>query len=267
METTPLRDRVANVWGAVWRPALLLGFVYVFWWFVTAREMVAPYLIPSPGRVWETIADESSLLISMSLGTLYATVVGFLAAAAVGLLTAILIVYSPTMERSIYPIILVAQVIPKIAIAPILVVWFGLGMTPNIILAVLIAFFPVVISGVAGLRSVDPEHLDLAATMGATRLVTFIKVRFPGSLPHLFSGLKVAITLAVVGAIVGEFVGAGEGLGSLLQRASGSLNSGLLFASLLCMGVIGIVLFLVVEVADRLIMPWHASHRTDLVTY
>lgn len=258
---------IADAWSATWRPMILLLLGFGFWWLSAAREWVAPYLVPAPGDVWDMMLAERELLFERSLGTMYATVVGFAAAAAVGLLTAVLIVYSHTMERALYPVILVAQVIPKIAIAPILVVWFGLGMTPNIILAVLIAFFPVVISGVAGLRSVDPEHLDLTATMGASRLKTFIKVRFPASLPHLLSGLKVAITLAVVGAIVGEFVGAGEGLGTLLQQASGSLNAPLLFASLFCMGAIGILLFALVEIADRVIMPWHASHRTDLVTY
>lgn len=262
-----LRHHLLNFWSAVWRPAILLGLLFAIWWFVTSREMVAPYLIPSPERVLDTVIAEWDLLIRRTYGTLSATMLGFIWATAFGLVTAILIVYSTTMEKALYPIILVAQVIPKIAIAPILLVWFGLSLTPNIMLAVLIAFFPIVVSGVAGLRSVDPEHLDLAATMGAGRLVTFIKVRFPASLPHLFSGLKVAVTLAVVGAVVGEFVGAGEGLGSLLLVASGSLNSALLFADLFFMSAIGIVLFILVEVAERLVMPWHSSHRTDLVTY
>jgi NitT/TauT family transport system permease protein len=258
--------RVVELWSSSWRALALLGLLYVVWWFVTAREMVAPYLIPPPGRVADTITAEWDLLLRSSYGTLYTTVLGFFWATGLGLLTAVLIVYSTTMARALYPIILFAQVIPKIAIAPILVVWFGLGYTPSIMLATLIAFFPIVISGVAGLRSIDPEHLDLAATMGAGRLRTFIKVRFPGSLPHLMSGLKVAVTLAVVGAVVGEFVGAGEGLGTLLLVASGSLNSALLFADLIFMSAIGIALFAVVELAERLLMPWHASRRTDLVT-
>lgn len=261
-----LADRLGEAWAAFWRPAILLGLVLAVWFYVTAEEFVAPYLIPPPGDVAAEFANRGDLLFERSMGTLYATFLGFVWAAGLGLFTAILIVYSRTMERTLYPLILVAQVIPKIAIAPILLVWFGLGMTPNIMLAVLIAFFPVVISGVVGLRSVDPEHLDLAATMGASRLKTFIKVRFPASLPHLFSGLKVAITLAVVGAIVGEFVGAGRGLGTLILVASGGLDGSLLFATLLCMGAIGMVLFALVEVAERLLMPWHASRRLDLVT-
>lgn len=259
-------DRLGEMWAAFWRPAILLAVVFCVWLYVTEAELVAPYLIPTPGQVVDVFTMEGDLLLGRSWGTLYATVLGFVWSVGLGLLTAILIVYSRTMERAIYPIILVAQVIPKIAIAPILLVWFGLGQTPNVMLAVLIAFFPVVISGVAGLRSVDPEHLDLAATMGASRLTTFVKVRFPASLPHLFSGFKVAVTLAVVGAIVGEFVGAGRGLGTLLLVASGGLDAALLFATLLCMGAIGIVLFVFVEIAERVLMPWHASRRADLVT-
>ncbi|WP_369824575.1 ABC transporter permease [Cellulosimicrobium sp. CUA-896] len=163
-----------------------------------------------------------------------------------------------------YPLILFAQVIPKIAIAPILVVWFGFGLTPKIVLAVLIAFFPVVVSAVAGLRSTDPELLELSATMGASRWKTFRKIRFPGALPQLMSGLKVAVTLAVVGAVVGEFVGADRGLGYVLLLASGNLDAPLLFADLILMSLIGVVLFLLVELLERLLIPWHASRRGNV---
>jgi NitT/TauT family transport system permease protein len=179
----------------------------------------------------------------------------------VGIAVAVVMIYSSSIEKTMYPLILFAQVIPKIAIAPLLIVWFGLGLTPKIMLAVLIAFFPVVISGVAGLRSTDPELLDLSATMGANSWKTFRKIRFPNALPHLMSGLKVAVTLAVTGAVVGEFVGATEGLGYVLVVANGNLDAPMLFADLLLMSAIGILLFIVVEVAEALLIPWHASRR------
>jgi NitT/TauT family transport system permease protein len=196
--------------------------------------------------------------------TLYETVLGFVLACVIGLVTAVLIAYSRTMDKALYPLVLVAQVIPKIAIAPLLVVWFGTDLRPKVILAVLIAFFPIVISGVAGLRSTDPELLDLSATMGASRWQTFRKIRFPNALPHLMAGLKVAVTLAVVGAVVGEFVGASEGLGYVLLLANGNLDAPLLFADLILMSVIGILLFAVVEVAEALLIPWHASRRSEV---
>jgi ABC-type nitrate/sulfonate/bicarbonate transport system permease component len=256
--------RLTRLAESAWRPALLLAVLLAVWWFVTWQEYVAPYLVPPPGEVWDVLIEQRSDLARHTWVTTYETVLGFVLAALIGVVTAVLIVYSSTLEKAIYPIILFAQVIPKIAIAPILVVWFGFGMAPKVMLAVLIAFFPVVISGVAGLRSTDPELLDLSATMGASRWQTFRKIRFPGALPHLMAGLKVAVTLAVVGAVVGEFVGAKEGLGFILLAASGNLDSALLFADLFLMSAIGIVLFVLVEAAEALLIPWHASRRDGM---
>ncbi|MGW0218064.1 ABC transporter permease [Micromonospora chokoriensis] len=259
-----LGRRAAAFADSLWRPALVLAVLFAAWWFVAAQEYVPNYLVPTPGQVWETMTGQWSELARHTLVTLYETVLGFVLAAALGLATAVAIAYSRTLDKALYPIVLFAQVIPKIAIAPLLVVWFGLGLTPKIILAVLIAFFPVVISGVAGLRSTDPELLDLAATMGAGPWRTFRKIRFPNALPHLMAGLKVAVTLAVVGAVVGEFVGASEGLGYVLLLANGNLDAPLLFADLILMSAIGIVLFVLVEIAEALLIPWHASRRAGV---
>lgn len=151
-------------------------------------------------------------------------------------------------------------------LAPLFVVWLGFGIAPKILIAVLIAFFPVVISMVTGLKAVDPEMLQLSATMGARPWQTFLKIRFPASLPHLFSGLKVAVTLAVTGAVVGEFVGANEGLGYVILQANGNLDTPMLFAGLLVMSLIGVVLFVLVEIAEKLLLPWHASRRDAAAT-
>ncbi|MEU8207019.1 ABC transporter permease [Streptosporangium sp. NPDC049046] len=256
--------RLLRFAGALWRPALLLAAVFAVWWLVAELGLMPNYLLPTPGQVWETMIEDWAFLMRNTYVTLYETVIGFILAGLLGLGTAVLIAYSPTMEKAIYPIVLFAQVIPKIAIAPLLVVWFGVGLTPKIVLAVLIAFFPVVISGVAGLRSTDPELIDLSATMGAGRWKTFRKIQFPNALPHLMAGLKVAVTLAVVGAVVGEFVGADEGLGYVLLLANGNLDAPLLFADLFLMSLIGIVLFVIVEVAEALLIPWHASRRTGV---
>jgi len=257
-----LGGRLLRFGEALWRPALVLAVIVFFWWLAAEREWVAPYLVPRPAAVWDKILSEWGSLMHHSYVTLYETVIGFALATVLGVVTAVLIAYSRTMDKALYPIVLFAQVIPKIAIAPLLVVWFGNGLAPKIILAVLIAFFPVVVSGVAGLRSTDPELLELSATMGASRWKTFRKIRFPNALPHLMAGEKVAVTLAVVGAVVGEFVGASEGLGYVLLLANGNLDAALLFAALILMSLIGIVLFVVVEVAEALLIPWHASRRS-----
>jgi NitT/TauT family transport system permease protein len=253
--------RLIRFLTALWRPTLLLAALFAVWWLVAARGYVPRYLVPTPREVWETVTDQWRMLAHHSLVTLAETVLGFAVAIVLGLGTAVAIAYSRTFDKALYPIILFAQVIPKIAIAPLLVVWFGVGLAPKIILAVLISFFPIVISGVVGLRSTDPELLDLSATMGAGRWRTFRKIRFPNALPHLMAGIKVAVTLAVVGAVVGEFVGASEGLGHVLQLANGNLEAPLLFADLILMSLLGIALFVLVEVAEALLIPWHPSRR------
>ncbi|MEH3141334.1 MAG: ABC transporter permease [Mycobacterium kyogaense] len=198
--------------------------------------------------------------------TTWETVVGFAIATVVGVFVAVVMVYSSNIEKTVYPLILFAQVIPKIAIAPLFIVWLGFGTSPKILVAVLMAFFPIVISGLAGLRSVDPEILELTSTMGASKLKTFAKIRFPAALPQLMSGLKVAATLAVTGAVVGEFVGSNEGLGYVILQANGNVDTAMLFAALVIMSALGIALFAIIEIAEKLLIPWHSSRRINSST-
>ena len=194
----------------------------------TEAELVAPYILPSPGDTWAAAQQNAAYLAQHTWVTTWETVIGFVIAAVVGVFFAVMMIYSSSFEKTVYPLILFAQVIPKIAIAPLFIVWLGFGPSPKILVAVLMAFFPIVISGLAGLRSVDPEILELTSTMGASKFRTFMKIRFPASLPQLMSGLKVAATLAVTGAVVGEFVGANEGLGYVIlagQRKPGHRNA------------------------------------------
>jgi NitT/TauT family transport system permease protein len=245
-----------------WRPFALVVVLIAAWWAVTEAELVAPYILPSPAETWRTAQDNMAYLAQNTWVTTWETVLGFLIAAVVGELVAVVMVYSSGLEKTMYPLILFAQVIPKIAVAPLFIVWLGFGPTPKILVAVLMAFFPIVISGLAGLRSVDPEILELTSTMGASRFKTFLKIRFPASLPQLMSGLKVAATLAVTGAVVGEFVGANEGLGYVILQANGNVDTAMLFAALIIMCAIGIVLFAIIEIAEKLLIPWHSSRRT-----
>ncbi|MCF3123943.1 MULTISPECIES: ABC transporter permease [Streptomyces] len=261
-----LRRRAAEAAERSWRPLALLVVCFGAWWAIAATEMVEAYLVPSPGATLDVVLDKPDYLWQHSWVTTYETLLGFAIAVAVGIASAVLMVASTTVEKTLYPILLFAQVVPKIAIAPLFVVWLGFGIGPKILIAVLIAFFPVVISMVTGLKAVDPEMLQLSATMGARPWQTFLKIRFPASLPHLFSGLKVAVTLAVTGAVVGEFVGANEGLGYVILQANGNLDTPMLFAGLLVMSLIGVVLFVLVEIAEKLLLPWHASRRDTAAT-
>ncbi|AQA02989.1 ABC transporter permease [Mycobacterium sp. MS1601] len=247
--------------SALWRPVALVVALMLAWWAVTEAGMVAPYILPSPIDTWRTMQDNAGYLASNTWVTAWETIVGFVIAALVGVFVAVIMVYSSNLEKTVYPLILFAQVIPKIAIAPLFIVWLGFGTSPKILVAVLMAFFPIVISGLAGLRSVDPEILELTSTMGASRLKTFMKIRFPASLPQLMSGLKVAATLAVTGAVVGEFVGANAGLGYVILQANGNVDTAMLFAALIIMSGLGIVLFAVIEIAEKMLIPWHSSRR------
>jgi NitT/TauT family transport system permease protein len=249
-----------------WRPVVVLVAILVAWSAVTAANVVKPYLVPSPGKTLDVILAQTGYFAHNTWITTYETLLGFAIAIVIGVLSAVVMVYSSTIEKSLYPLLLFAQVIPKIAIAPLFVVWLGFGLTPKIVVAVLMAFFPIVISTVTGLKSIDPEMLQLSATMGAGAGQTFWKIRFPASLPHLFSGLKVAATMAVTGAVVGEFVGANEGLGYVILQANGNLDTPMLFAGLLIMSLLGVVLFVIVELLEYFLLPWHASRRTDAAT-
>jgi NitT/TauT family transport system permease protein len=242
-------------------PTIFLVIAFIAWWVVTEAGWVAAYILPSPADTLAAFTDNVAYLWHHTAVTTIETVVGFVISVVVGVLVAIVMVYSRTLERTFYPLILFAQVIPKIAIAPLFIVWMGFGPEPKILVAVLMAFFPIVISGISGLRTIDPEILELTSTMGASRLKTFMKVRFPAALPELLSGMKVAATLAVTGAVVGEFVGANEGLGYVILQANGNVDTAMLFAALFIMSILGILLFAIIIIAERLLVPWHSSRR------
>jgi NitT/TauT family transport system permease protein len=217
---------------------------------------VQTFLVPKPSAVAESFRNNSEILWTNSLVTLKEVLLGFAVAAAGGLALAVLIVYVPLLKRILYPVIVASQTIPKIAIAPLLIVWFGFGLAPKIIVVFLIAFFPVVIASTVGLRSVDENMLHLVRSMGASGFQAFYKVRLVHAVPSIFSGLKIAITLSVVGAIVGEFVGADAGLGYLLLIANGQLDTPLMFAAVVVLSVMGIVLFAVISAIEQ-ITPGH----------
>lgn len=256
-------SKVATRFQDVWPPLAFAVAVVVLWWAVTAVRLVPPFLIPSPGDTWDAFAKHPAYFAEHTLTTTIETLLGFVIAVVVGELVAIAMVYSRPLERTIHPVVLFAQVIPKIAVAPLFVVWLGFGLAPKVVIAVLMAFFPVVISGLAGLKTVDREMLELAATMGAGRWKVFRKIRFPASLPQLFSGLKVAATLAVTGAVVGEFVGANSGLGYVILQANGNIDTATLFVALIIMSLLGVILFGVMEFIERLVIPWHSSFRNS----
>lgn len=247
-----------NTLGRALKPVLFLVVLVALWDVVVRVAHIPPYLIPKPGDVIATLIHDEPALLLAAGPTLQATIYGFIVSVAFGIPVAMLIVVSRQAEDFVYPLLVFSQSVPKVAIAPLFVVWFGFGLFPRIITAFLLAFFPVVVSAVQGFKAVEPEMLDLVRAMEANRLQVFRMVSLPHALPSIFAGLKVSITLAVVGAVVGEFVGANSGLGVVLQRSIGNFELPTMFAALALLALIGVVLFWLVELAERLAIPWHA---------
>ncbi|RAI42142.1 ABC transporter permease [Rhodoplanes roseus] len=252
--------------GAPWlKPLIFLVLLIVLWDFTIRIFHIPPYQVPAPVDVMVTLWQEWPRLLSEAVPTTIATVYGFLLSAAFGIPVAMLIASSRTVESYVYPLLVFSQSIPKVAIAPLFVVWFGFGMLPKVLAAFLLGFFPVVVSAVQGFKSVEPELLDLARSMEASRLQIFRMVSLPYAMPAIFSGLKVSITLAVVGAVVGEFVGSNSGIGYVLQRSIGNFELPTMFAALVVLAMIGVILFWILDLIERLVIPWHASQRQDLL--
>jgi NitT/TauT family transport system permease protein len=247
------------------RPVLFLVLMIVLWDLTIRVFHIPPYQIPAPKDVLATLWNDGPELLAQSVPTTLATVYGFLLSAVLGILCAMLIAGSRTVESYVYPLLVFSQSVPKIAIAPLFVVWFGFGMFPKVLSAVMLGFFPVVVSAVQGFKSVEPDMVDLARGMEANRMQMFRMISLPHAMPAIFSGLKVSITLAVVGAVVGEFVGSNSGLGFVLQRSIGNFELPTMFAALVLLALIGVILFWIVDVIERLVIPWHASQRADMV--
>jgi NitT/TauT family transport system permease protein len=253
-----------RAWAA---PLATLSLAIVAWQLVVMGLRLPEYLLPAPTHIAASMASEWRYLLTHTLVTLYEILLGFAMAVGVGVPLAMLIVYSPLVERSLYPLLVASQAVPKIAVAPLLIFWAGLGLFPKVLVAFAISFFPIIIDTVVGLRTVEPEMLYLARSMGAGERKIFVKIRFPSALPNVFAGLKVAVTLAVVGAIVGEFIQADRGLGYALQQATSVLNTRLAFATIFILAVVGMALFALVEAVERRLTPWSAARRVETAAH
>jgi len=246
------------------RPFWLIIVLIIGWDLCIRLFKIPQYLIPTPWQVVQQLFKEWPMLWREALPTLYATLGGFVLSALVGVPIAMWIAYSRLVESFVYPLLVFSQSVPKVAIAPLFVVWFGFGVIPKVIAAFLLGFFPVIVATVQGFKSIESDVIDLARSMGASPLKVFIKFRLPQAMPAIFSGLKVSVTLAVVGAVVGEFVGSNSGLGYVLQKANGTFDLPLMFAALVILSMIGVLLFLALELIERWVLPWHASQRHDM---
>ena len=250
------RERRARVSGVISPIAVVIALIAL--WEAGTRLFAVPvFLLPPPSAVALSMQANAPLLISNGWVTTIEIVLGFALSILVGIPLALAIFLWPPFSRSVLPLLVSSQAMPKVAIAPLLLVWFGFGLLPKVLIAFLIAFFPIVINTAVGLAAIEPEKIYLARSMGFGPVATFFKIRLPNALPAIFGGLKISITLAVVGAVVGEFVGGDAGLGYLLMVANGSMDTQLLFAGIVALTVLGVAMYLLVELAERLAIPRH----------
>lgn len=247
--------------GNILLPGVGLVGILAVWWFITAAFGIDKFLVPSPKDVVDAFAQNPEYILQQTWVTLLETIEGFLLAIAIGVPIAMAIAGSRLLERTVYPLLLAINAVPKVAIAPILVIWMGFGQAPKIVMVVLLCFFPIVLSTASGLRSTPSELVELAQSLDAGPLKTFVKFRFPFALAQIFVGLKTAISLAVIGAVIAEFVGADAGLGFLIVQSGASANTPLAFASMALLALISIVLFYGLVALEKKALPWAEENR------
>ncbi|NYF98051.1 ABC transporter permease [Janibacter cremeus] len=255
-------SRLVETLRASWPAIALIVIIVAAWQAISAAGLVETYVLPSPWSIVHEMVADFDLYWRASLPTLTAILLGFAISVLIALPIAIGMVYSPLLQRAIYPLLVLSQVVPKVALAPLFIIWFGFGTPPKIFMVVLIAFFPLVVDAVVGFQAARPESLMLVRSMGASRWQAFWKVRFPWALPSIFAGAKVAITLAVVGAVVAEFVGADQGLGVVITQARGNLDTVAVFAGIGFLSIIGLILFACVSIIERVLVRGSRSGRS-----
>jgi len=257
----PCIGRLRRLTGS-WLPAALIVLVLLGIWEGYVRLWAVPkWLLPAPSVIIMTLVVSRELLLDHTLVTLLEVVVGFGLSLLSGVLLACGIAASRTLERALYPFVIASQMVPIIVIAPLLLIWVGYGLTPKIIVVALTAFFPIVVNMVDGLKSVDPDAVNLLRTMGASHWQIFVKVQVPTSLPFLFSGLRVAMAVSVIGAVIGEWVGSSQGLGYLMIRSKPQFLTERVFAAIVILSVMGLALFVLVGVIEQLAIPWWHNER------
>jgi NitT/TauT family transport system permease protein len=233
--------------------------VWEIWVRVTGTKVV---ILPPPSLIFATIYRQWDYLLGHTWPTTFSVAVGFLVAAASGFVIAVGIAYSRWLSQLVYPFLIVAQVLPKIAFAPLFLIWFGFGLAPKLVIAALIAFFPIVVNTARGLESVEPELIQYMRSLGASWTDIFLKISLPWAMPYVLASFKISITLAVVGVVVGEFVASDSGLGYVIEYANIELNTPLMFAGIFVLSAVGVLFFLAIVLLESLLMSWNADTGT-----
>ncbi len=268
--TAPTQRRITSrsVWIRVRRilgGVLFVGFLVGVWQLVVSLGHMKSYLLPGPAGVWNAFVDNITFLWKACVVTLVEAMAGFGISIVVGVAIAVVIVYSAFLRRMILPSLVALNATPKVAVAPILILWLGLGTNSKIGMSFLLSFFPIVINAARGLADVDPDLLDYFRLIRANPLQTFVKVRLPNSLPAMFDGFKIALPIAIVGAVIGEFVASTGGIGYQIIIAYSTLNTELVFAAVIFIAVVSTVLFELLVALEHVLLRWRPSEQRQAV--
>lgn len=242
-------------------PTAISIVLLLVWHFSVKLFQVPEAILPTPWVIITRLFELWDLLLTHSWPTIYQCVIGFALSVVFGVGLGILIALSQRFHESVYPLIVAFQVVPKVALAPLFIVWFGLGTTSRVLLAFVIAFFPMIVNTYVGIRSTDPVMVRMARSFSASRWTIFFKIELPTALPFIFAGLKIGMTFAVIGIIVAEFVTAQQGLGYLMMFAEGNMDMPLLMAALLVLCVVGVLLYAAVALVEKLVIRWDVSQK------
>jgi NitT/TauT family transport system permease protein len=247
---------VRGAWARFMPPLALFVGVVVVWEAVSRIFRLPEFVLPAPTAIVEVLISNQRALGYAAFVTAREVLWGFLLSAVVGAAVALMIARFAAFGRALYPLVVLFQNVPKVALAPLFILWFGFDLAPKVVLIVVIAFFPVAINMLVGLQTVDANLIALMRSVGASRNEILLRIQVPNSLPYLMAGLKVAVTLAVIGAIVGEFAGAQAGLGYMIQFASTQMQTSLVFAALVEVSVLGMLFYYVIEWVERHYIDW-----------
>jgi putative hydroxymethylpyrimidine transport system permease protein len=246
---------------SVLAPIVLLALLAGGWEALARLGRVEDYLLPAPSEVATALWEDRGLLLDHTWVTTQEVLLGFALALLAGLALAFALHLSRPLRQAVYPLVVASQAIPVIVIAPILVIWFGFGIGPKLIVIALICFFPIVVNTLDGLRAVDQEHVKMLRTLNASRFDVFWRLELPSALPYVFSGAKVAVAVAVIGAVFGELVGSNAGLGHAIQVGTAQLLTARVFAAVFILGAMAIALFALVSLIERVAVPWKRVAR------
>ncbi len=246
-------------------PPLLSALIGLGLWEGLVRYYRVPvFVLPAPSLIVEEMIGNWLYLLTQLGWTVLAALIGVVIAILIGLAAGIAIAISRTADRMITPWLVVVHAVPKVVVAPLFLIWFGFGVQSEVFFVITFTFFPVVVATITGLKSADPDTLQMVRSMGATRLQMLTKIMFPNALPTILSGIKVAISLAPVGAVIGDFVASNQGLGHLLIRAVGDMDTGLAFAAVVLFSIFGVLLWRIAERVEQKLLPWHPSQRNEI---